>query len=451
MHPERTAYTERRRQLSATVRAGATQARVPLGLSKRTSNLFRDRQEGTKQRLDLGAFTHVIEINTVEGWVDAEGLVTYEALVAATLAYGVMPLVVPQLKTITVGGAVAGVGIEATSFRHGLVHDTLLEADVLLASGEVVTCTPDNEHRELFLGLPNSYGTLGYALRLRLRTQPVRPVVQVDHRRFDSPRAFFAALQQACDGPADFVDGVVFARDDLVLNVARFVDTAPTLSDYTYEQIYYRSLRDKPTDTLATADYLWRWDTDWFWCSKNVGARHPLVRRLLGRKRLNSRTYTRLMRWNARWGLTRLLARLRGVHTESVVQDVDLPIDRAEPFLDFLLAEIGILPVWVCPIRAADPALPFALYPLTPGLRYVNFGFWDVVESRTAHEPGHFNRLVERRVIELGGIKALYSDSYFTPREFARAYRIARYSALRTKYDPDRRLLGLYEKCVQRR
>ncbi len=47
-----------------------------------------------------------------------------------------------------------------------------------------------------------------------------------------------------------------------------------------------------------------------------------------------------------------------------MIQDVDLPVDRAEAFLDFLLAEIGILPVWVCPIRPADPALPFALYPL---------------------------------------------------------------------------------------
>jgi len=345
---------------------------------------------------------------------------------------------------------VAGVGIEATSFRHGLVHDTLLEADVLLASGEVVTCTPDNEHRDLFLALPNSYGTLGYVLRLRLRTQPVRRFVQVDHRRFAVEREFFAALDAACDGSADFVDGVVFARDDLVLNVARFVDEAPSVSDYTFEQIYYRSLREKPTDTLTTAGYLWRWDTDWFWCSRNVGAQHPWVRRLLGRRRLNSRTYTTLMRWNARWGLTARLARLRGVHTESVIQDVDLPADRAEAFLDFLLAEIGILPIWICPVRAPDPALPFTLFPLAPGTRYINFGFWDVLEGRTAHPPGHFNRLVERKVIELGGIKSLYSESFFTREEFAQAYRIDRYDAVKARYDPARRLLGLYEKCVLR-
>jgi len=449
MTPEPGSYHERCERASVAIRARSSGQ--PLGLAKRSSNLFRDRREGAKQRLDLGDFTHVLEVNAGEGWVDVEGLVSYEALVDATLAHGVMPCVVPQLKTITAGGAVAGVGIEATSFRHGLVHDTLIEADVVLASGEVVTCRPDNEHRELFLGLPNSYGTLGYALRLRLRTQPVRPFVQVEHLHCTSSREFFTALQAACDGDADFVDGVVFARDDLVLNVARLVQEAPWRSDYGFEQIYYRSLRAKPIDYLSTADYLWRWDTDWFWCSKNVGAQHPWVRRLLGRRRLNSRTYTKLMRWNARWGLTRRLARLRGLHTESVIQDVDLPLDQAEPFLDFLLAQIGILPIWACPIRPADPALPFTLYPLVPGARYLNFGFWDVVESRTAHEPGHFNRLIERRVIELGGIKSLYSDSYFTPREFARAYRIAHYSALKTHYDPERRLLGLYEKCVQRR
>ena len=58
-----------------------------------------------------------------------------------------MPAVVPQLKTITLGGAVAGVGIESSSYRHGLVHDTVLELDVLLGDGRVVTCTPTTSTR----------------------------------------------------------------------------------------------------------------------------------------------------------------------------------------------------------------------------------------------------------------------------------------------------------------
>jgi FAD/FMN-containing dehydrogenase len=314
----------------------------------------------------------------------------------------------------------------------------------------VVLATPHNEHRDLFFGFPNSYGTLGYALRLRQRTLPVKPFVRVAHARHRDGQAFFAALAAACDSDADFVDAVVFGPDSLVLNSARFVDTAPAVSDYTGEQIYYRSLLEKEVDHLRTADYLWRWDTDWFWCSKNFGAQRPWVRRLLGRRRLNSRTYTRLMRWNSRLRLTQRWARWHGDHPEAVIQDVDIPIAQAPEFLRFLLREIGIVPIWLCPLRAPAAQACFALYPVAPKTLYVNFGFWDTVHSRQAYEAGHFNRLVEREVIRLGGIKSLYSDSFFTREEFDAAYAMPRYQALKARYDPHHRLLGLYEKCVLR-
>jgi FAD/FMN-containing dehydrogenase len=80
----------------------------------------------------------------------------------------------------------------------------------------------------------------------------------------------------------------------------------------------------------------------------------------------------------------------------------------------------------------------------------VNFGFWDVIDMPAPQLPGYFNRLVERKVIELGGIKSLYSDSFFTRDEFARAYGMSRYAELKAKYDPQQRLLGLYDKCVLR-
>jgi len=442
-------YAARAERASASLRAAAG-ARI--ALAKATSNLFRDRHPGPRHVLDLGDFTHVLSVDPAAGTVETEALITYEALVDATLPHGVMPAVVPQLKTITAGGAVAGVGIEASSFRHGLVHDTLLEADVLLADGRIVTCRPDNEHRDLFFALPNSYGTLGYALRLVLRTAPVKRFVAVEHLRFTEAATFFEALASACDDPgAAFVDGVVFDGRDLVLNVARFVDIAPAPSDYTWLESYWRSLREMPIDSLTVRDWLWRWDTDWFWCSKNFGLQQRWLRRLVGREQLNSRTYTRLMRINARWGLTRRWAHARGWrHVESVIQDVDLPEANAPAFLAFLLAEIGILPIWVCPIRAGNASREFTLYPLAPGARHVNFGFWDVVRARDALADGHFNRRIEQRVGELGGLKSLYSDSYFTREAFARAYRMDRYAALKARYDPAGRLPGLYEKCVLR-
>lgn len=421
-----------------------------LALQKTTSNLFRDRAPAPRRRLDLRSFGHVLAADPQQGWVDVEGLCTYDVLVDWCLCRGFMPAVVPQLKTITVGGAAAGVGIEATSFRHGLVHHTLREIEVLLPHGEVLVCGPANAHADLFHGFPNSYGTLGYALRLRVNTVPVLPHVQVRHARHARADAFFEALEAACASDADFVDGVVFGANDHVLSTGRFVRQAPWRSDYGFERIYWRSLRERGEDFLSARDYLWRWDTDWFWCSSNFGAQHAWVRRALGRERLNSRTWQRWMRMASRWQVAQRRARWRGRYRESVIQDVDIPLERAPDFLRFLQREIGILPVWVCPLRGDRAGECFPLYPLGRAKLYVNFGFWDAVETREPHEPGHFNRRIEDEVARLRGIKSLYSESCFTREAFERAYGGEAYRLLKAKYDPQRRAPDLYDKCVGR-
>jgi FAD/FMN-containing dehydrogenase len=101
--------------------------------------------------------------------------------------------------------------------------------------------------------------------------------------------------------------------------------------------------------------------------------------------------------------------------------------------------------MWICPIGGAHG--DFSLYPLQRGW-YVNFGFWDVKRTRAAHTPGHFNRLIEAKVAELGGIKSLYSDCYFSEGEFYRRYGGTAYDALKKKYDPAGAFPRLYEKCV---
>jgi len=439
------AYEAKKQRLVAFLQSNAGGIR----LGKSTSNLFRDRKAAPAARMDVRDFNSVLNVDCEHGFVEAEGMTPYAKLVSECLNHGVMPTVVPQLKSITLGGATVGCGIEATSFRYGLVHETVQEMDILLADGSVALCTPTNAHRDLFHGFPNSYGTLGYALRLKVKVIPVKPYVHVTHTRYDDPKAFFNALQQACDRPdADFVDGVVFGRDEMVLSVGCFVDRAPYISDYTYERVYYKSLRERTEDYLTTEDYIWRWDTDWFWCSKNLLAQNPIVRRFYGRARLNSITYTKIMRWNSRWKLVRYINKFFGIHTESVIQDVEIPIERCEEFLAFYHDTVKFMPVWICPTRAYDKTARFDLYGLEPGRLYVNFGFWDVIRGREALPEGYYNRLVERKVMAFGGVKSLYSDSYFTPEEFWRLYNKPAYDALRRKYDPAGRFRDLYAKCV---
>ena len=444
-HPEKIAALERE-LASGSVSVGR------VGLARETSNLFRDRAEKPAPRINLRHFDRVLAVDPAAGTVTAEGMTSFVDLADATLEHGTMPQVVPQLKSITLGGALAGVGIEATSFKYGLVHDTIASFDVLTGDGRVVTCTRDNEHRDLFYGFPNAYGTLGYALSVTQRTRPVKPYVQMEHHRYRDPAACFADVAQlAVQKDTDFLDGVAFAPGELYLTRGTFVETAPYTSDYTFEEIYYRSIRDRASDFLKVRDYLWRWDTDWFWCSKNVGAQNPILRRIYGRDRLNSITYQKIMRWNSRHGFTRAWSKLRGVTPESVIQDVDIPLSRAAEFLEFFHAEVGILPIWICPIHAPPASERFPLYPLKADALYVNFGFWDVVQGREPRPPGWYNRKIERKVDALGGIKSLYSDSYFTPEEFWSVYNRDAYHALKERYDPKGVLGELYAKTVLRK
>src|SRR5690606_19066663 len=264
-------------------------------------------------------------------------------------------------------------------------HEAVREMAILPGDGRVVVARPEGEHADLSAGFPNSYGTLGYALRLRIDLEPVRPFVRLRHLRFSDADACLAAMAEIAaagghDGRSvDFLDGTVFDPGELYLTLGTFTDTAPEVSDYTGRHIYYRSIRQRPVDHLTVADYLWRWDTDWFWCSRAFGVQHPLVRRLWPRRWRRSDVYHRLVRLDRRTGFTDRLDALRGrPRQERVIQDVELPLERMAEFLAWFDAAVGMRPVWLCPLRLRRSS-GWPTYPLEPGTTYVNAGFWGAV------------------------------------------------------------------------
>jgi FAD/FMN-containing dehydrogenase len=429
---------------------------TPVRLSKSTSNLFRFRDDAAPGlvTLDVSAFSRVVHVDPGARTAVVGGMTTYEELADATLRHGLIPLVVPQLKTITLGGAVAGLGIESTSLRNGLPHESVRSMEILTGDGRVVTAAPGTEHEALYAGFPNSYGTLGYALWLTIELEPVSPYVHLRHFRFASAAAAMTAIAEiAVAGGysghrADFVDGTAFGPDEIYLTVGGYSDVAPWLSDYTGQRIYYQSVRGPRDDFLTIRDYLWRWDTDWFWCSRPFGVQRPAVRRLWPRRYRRSDVYRRLVAFDRRHGLTRTLDARRGrLPGEAVIQDVEIPVERGAEFAEFFHATVGMSPVWLCPLRLRS-ATAWPLYPLSPRQVYVNFGFWGNVALPPGAADGHFNRQIENEVTRLGGHKGLYSTSYYSQDEFARLYNGPGYARLKAEYDPQGRLAGLYEKCV---
>ena len=432
----------------------------PVRLAKATSNLFRTRTRTATPGLDASGLRGVVEVDVAGRTADVQGMCTYEDLVAATLPHGLVPLVVPQLRTITLGGAVTGLGIESTSFRNGLPHESVLEMDVLTGAGEVLTVKPGDA---LFDAFPNSYGTLGYATRLRVELEAVPSHVRLRHLRFDDLDALAAALEglvrtRAHDGTrVDGLDGVAYSPTEAVLTLATFTDGPNAVpSDYTGRALYFRSPLERERDVLTVHDYLWRWDTDWFWCSGALGLHHPVVRRLWPRRWRRSDVYHRLVGLDQRLGLTARLDARHGRTRERVVQDVELPVGRVPAFLRWFDAEVGMRPVWLCPLRLREPRGPgtarrWPTYPLDPGTTYVNAGFWGTVVLAPGRGLGDLNRAIEAQVSALGGHKSLYSDAYYEEAVFASLYGTANLEAVKGEVDPDGRLTGLYEKVVQRR
>jgi hypothetical protein len=271
-----------------------------------------------------------------------------------------------------------------------------------------------------------------------LRLNPARRYVNLTQTRFSR----IADLAVAAEDPEiDLQEGTVFAPGQMYLTSGRMQDNAPWRSDYRHLHIYCQSIPARRTDYLSAADYLWRWDTDWFWCSRQFHAQNPLVRFLATPRLLNSRTYQRLMRLSNEW----LPASSK---TESVIQDVSIPLRNAPAFLDFLLSEIRITPIWLCPFRTSVTTV-YPLWPLEPNTLYVNFGFWDVLPA--GREPGYFNRTIEHLTRELDGRKALYSSSFYDPEAFALLYDRQRYETVKHRCDPDGLFGDLYSKCVQKR
>lgn len=428
-----------------------TDANGQVGLAKSTvSNLFRYQSRHTPvRRLSLGHFNEVIAIDDATQTLEVEGLATFETIVAHCLPRGYLPLVTPELKHITIGGATVGIGIESTCFRHGFVHDALIEADVLLPGGNIVTCTADNEHADLFRGLPNSYGTLGYILRAKIALQPARPFVHLTTERFDTPAAFLDAMRSATThNDISFVEGLFFEDSRFYLMTGSFVENVPQADDILREHVFYRLVQARRDIYLTTADYIFRYDPEWFWNIPDT-LFHSLFRRFAPKRFRNSGFYTQYAAWKER--IRRSVPALAAsVATEPLIQDWEVPWDAAVELIEFCLNEVSLdgLPWAVVPIRTSRQP---TLYPIRPGELYFNLGCYCQVRRPADREPWFYTKIMDQKCFDLGGIKMLYSSTFLGQAEFDARFNGEVYGNLKMKYDPQGHAPTLFDKVAMNR
>ena len=242
------------------------------------------------EKIDLTDLDQVIEVDVERRLCIAEPGVPFCKLVEQTLPYGLVPIVVPELKTITIGGAVAGCSIESMSYKHGGFHDSCLEYEVITAQGNVLTCTADNEYSLIFQMMHGSFGTVGILSRLVFKLVPAKRYVHLRHEHHTSIDSYLEAIWSHYERQdVDFMDGIIHSTSQLSLCVGDFVDWAPYTNRYDWLKVYYQSTATRQEDFLETPQYFFRYD-------KGVTNVHPksLLGRLLFGKFLGSNEILRL-------------------------------------------------------------------------------------------------------------------------------------------------------------
>ncbi len=378
--------------------------------------------------------------------MDVEGSTTYEQIVSRTLEVSLLPTVTPELKHITIGGAIVGIGIESTCFKHGFVHDGLLEADVLLPEGSIVRCSADNQYADLFRALPNSYGTLGYVLKAKVKLIPAKQYVGLTNVVFEDISTYVLAMRAAAEsGNFDFVEGLIFSNRELHLTTGTLVDKpdGPVFDIYG-QNIYYKALRASERLWLKTEDYIFRFDPDWFWNVPDNGLYH-LFRRVAPRGLRSSKFYNRYVRWKR--AVCGAIGLPDSEREEQVIQDWQLQWSQSEWFTKLVTDTLPLngQPCVVIPIR---PQSSPTLYPVTAQHWYYNVGCYCYVEKPETQRRYEYTRILDRECFAAGGIKMLYSSSFLDREAFNRVYSGDAYRALKAKYDPNGRLPMLYAKAV---
>jgi FAD/FMN-containing dehydrogenase len=388
--------------------------------------------------VDVSGLREILAIDPVAKTATVEPGVTFAELLAATLAHGLIPTVVPELEGITVGGAIAGCSVESMSFRHGGFHDSALEYEVVTGQGDVVTCTPTRD-AELFHMIHGSYGTLGVLTRVTFRLVPAKAFVKLEYVRLPDAASFEREMRARCAAPdTDFVDGIIHGPDDYVLCVGRFVDQAPYTSSYRWLDIFYKSTRTRREDYLTTADYCFRYDTECHWLTRTVP---PLewkpVRFAVGKVFLGS---TNLIKWSGR--LERVLKLKK---RPEVIVDVFIPARNFGAFMDWYQRDFPFWPLWIVPYRIETP-YPWIAKDHAAAMQDQLMIDCAVYGKKNVRADVDDSQVLEEKTYQLGGIKTLISRNHHSRQRFWEIYNEPAYRKAKQRMDPGGAFADLYDK-----
>lgn len=378
--------------------------------------------------IDISALGRILEIGP--DYVIVEPRVTFKELCHATLKMGLIPPVVPEFATITVGGAIQGAALESSSHIHGQVSDTTLEYELILGNGEKITATPTH-NSDLFHGLSGSYGTLALLTKIKLRLIPAKPYVALTYERLPINQLFIR-LQAPT---TDFIEAIALNPHEGILITGTPTNTPTTLyrQNRYYHSWFIDHIQTATSDTMRTEEYLFRLDRGAFWMGCYTLSPSMLLHKICPKKAPPPLPFR--LAFNSLYSSKQLYKKLHSVPKQVIekhffIHDFYTPTETAQKAFDSFTTQTGIFPVWLCPIKGATT--PQLLSPHFGHPSYINIGLYGIPTSSTPTPT--LSAALEQELHAYGGRKMLYSHTYFDRSEFNKMYDDTAYMALREKF-----------------
>jgi hypothetical protein len=328
------------------------------------------------------------------------------------------------------------------------VHNSLIEADILLTDGRIVTCSATNEYADLFNGLANSYGTLGYILRVKMKLRPAKPYMKLVTKKFNELEPYLAALKTAEKNAAfETVEGLVYGPEEFYLTTGKQINKPEHLKTIYKDAIFYQDISKTGTFSLPTKEYLFRYDPEWFWNMPETSS-FQTMRKILPKRLRNSSFYTRYTKLNLTLPFVKDDAKDKQL--EHLIQDWEVPWKYAKSLLNFIFETVDLnkKPLAIVLVKIPKAATN---YPLTPNKLYLNVGSYSFIKRKPGQERFDATKAIDAFCFSHQGIKMLYSSTFVSKAKFDQVYNGKEYAKLKEKYDPQGLVPTLFEKAVSAR
>ncbi|KAJ9292688.1 hypothetical protein DTO271G3_8502 [Paecilomyces variotii] len=469
--------------------------------------------------IDTSSLNRILRITNTRHKKTAlvEPNVSMDVLVKECLNEGLVPLVVMEFPGITVGGGFAGTSGESSSFREGFFDSCVCWVEMVLGDGEVVEAWPasssaasaeENEgegegggggkNEDLFYGAASSFGTLGITTCLEVKLRDAKPFVKLSYFPiFSGVKEMREKINEvALDPKWEYLDGILFGKDrgvvcagflddgfsseEISASISGLKESKETLPIQHFtrpqdpwfyihaEHILTKSSSSKTpttphTELIPLPDYLFRYDRGAFWGGKYSFSYFLVPFNSFTRWVLDPFMHTRVM-YHA--------LHKSGLANKYIIQDVGVPSETVDEFVEFLDSEFGFYPLWICPLKMGRRrkrngyGYGYGYGPIlrvehqdpngtateeedsdSPIPEFINIGIWGPCPSPSGSPSAFktYNRHLEQKIHSLNGQKCLYAHTYYTEEEFWTIYDRETYGKLREKYHAEY-LPDLWEK-----